>query len=188
MNTHTVILDRLRHSVTHPILRAFLFYAITALILIKAMGYGGSKGIDILFIALTLLLLSTHSLTRYGLIIPFILLCALYAPVGAIYGSPSAAVVSALLQTNRTEASEFLHTLPASCYLLPAVIFTMLIILKGLFGDKRYPKKSYCLCWRYLRLSSSPEYSAVAWLSLNYLTSFYPLTPLTININSRLMN
>lgn len=140
MNTHTVILDRLRHSVTHPILRAFLFYAITALILIKAMGYGGSKGIDILFIALTLLLLSTHSLTRYGLIIPFILLCALYAPVGAIYGSPSAAVVSALLQTNRTEASEFLHTLPASCYLLPAVIFTMLIILKGLFGDKRYPK------------------------------------------------
>lgn len=49
-------------------------------------------------------------------------------------------MVSALLQTNRTEASEFLHTLPASCYLLPAVIFTMLIILKGLFGDKRYPK------------------------------------------------
>lgn len=52
MNTHTVILDRLRHSVTHPILRAFLFYAITALILIKAMGYGGSKGIDILLLRL----------------------------------------------------------------------------------------------------------------------------------------
>ncbi|MEL5409273.1 phosphoethanolamine transferase [Serratia nevei] len=141
MNTHTVILDRLRHSVTHPLLRAFLFYAITALILIKAMGYGGSKGIDILFIALILLLLSAHSLTRYGLIIPFILLCALYAPVGAIYGSPSAAVVSALLQTNRTEAGEFLHTLPASCYLLPAVIFTMLIILKRFIWRQALPKK-----------------------------------------------
>lgn len=140
MNTHTVILDKLRHSVAHPTLRTFLFYAIIALILIKAMGYSGGKGIDILFIALILLLLSNHSLTRYGLIIPFILLCALYAPVGAIYGSPSAAVVSALLQTNSTEASEFLHTLPARCYLLPVVIFTMLIILKGLFGDKHYQK------------------------------------------------
>lgn len=86
MNTHTVILDKLRHSVAHPTLRTFLFYAIIALILIKAMGYSGGKGIDILFIALILLLLSNHSLTRYGLIIPFILLCALYAPVGAIYG------------------------------------------------------------------------------------------------------
>ncbi len=188
MNTHTVILDKLRHSVAHPTLRTFLFYAIIALILIKAMGYSGGKGIDILFIALILLLLSNHSLTRYGLIIPFILLCALYAPVGAIYGSPSAAVVSALLQTNSTEASEFLHTLPARCYLLPVVIFTMLIILKRFIWRQALPKKSYCLCWRYLRLSSSPEYSAVAWLSLNYLTSFYPPTPLTININSKLMN
>lgn len=150
------------------------------------MGYSGGKGIDILFIALILLLLSNHSLTRYGLIIPFILLCALYAPVGAIYGSPSAAVVSALLQTNSTEASEFLHTLPARCYLLPVVIFTMLIILKGLFGDKHY-QKSYCLCWRYLRLSSSPEYSAVA-CCFKLPDFFYPPTPLTININSKLMN
>ena len=71
------------------------------------MGYSGGKGIDILFIALILLLLSIHSLTRYGLIIPFILLCALYAPVGAIYGSPSAVVVSALLQSNPIEAREF---------------------------------------------------------------------------------
>jgi hypothetical protein len=46
MNTHTVILDKLRHSVTHPILRTFLLYIITALILIKAMGYSGGKGID----------------------------------------------------------------------------------------------------------------------------------------------
>ncbi|MCP1105230.1 phosphoethanolamine transferase [Serratia nevei] len=142
MNTHTVILDKLRHSVTHPLLRTFLFYFITALILIKAMGYGGGKGIDILFIALTLLLLSAHSLTRYGLIIPFILLCALYAPVGAIYGSPSVAVVSALLQTNRAEASEFLHALPASCYLLPTVIFIMLIILKRFIWQKALPQKA----------------------------------------------
>lgn len=141
MNTHTVILDKLRHSVAHPTLRTFLFYAIIALILIKAMGYSGGKGIDILFIALILLLLSNHSLTRYGLIIPFILLCALYAPVGAIYGSPSAAVVSALLQTNSTEASEFLHTLPARCYLLPVVIFTMLIILKRFIWRQALPKK-----------------------------------------------
>lgn len=132
MNTHTVILDKLRHSVAHPILRTFLLYVITALILIKAMGYSGGKGIDILFIALILLLLSIHSLTRYGLIIPFILLCALYAPVGVIYGAPSTAVMSALLQTNLIEATEFLQTLPASCYLLPAAILAMLAIL-GLF-------------------------------------------------------
>lgn len=142
MNTHTAILDRLRHAVTHPILYTFLFYVVSALILIKAMGYGGSKGIDILFIALTLLLLSAHSLTRYSLIIPFILLCALYAPVGTIYGSPSAAVVSALLQTNLTEASEFLHALPASCYLLPAAIFIMLIILKRFIWQRSLSKKT----------------------------------------------
>ncbi|AKL42639.1 TPA: hypothetical protein I8438_000164 [Serratia marcescens] len=129
MNTHTVILDKLRHSVAHPTLHTFLFYAIIALILIKAMGYSGGKGIDILFIALILLLLSIHSLTRYGLIIPFILLCALYAPVGAIYGSPSAVVVSALLQSNPIEAREFLQTLPVSCYLLPIAILVTPVIL-----------------------------------------------------------
>lgn len=143
MNTHTVILDRLRHSVTHPILRAFLFYAITALILIKAMGYGGSKGIDILFIALILLLLSTHSLTRYGLVIPFILLCALYAPVGAIYGSPSAVVVSALLQSNPIEAREFLQTLPASCYLLPVAILVTPVILGRFIWRHPYQREQY---------------------------------------------
>lgn len=53
MNTHTVILDKLRHSVAHPTLRTFLFYAIIALILIKAMGYSGGKGIDILLLHLS---------------------------------------------------------------------------------------------------------------------------------------
>ncbi|MBF1995361.1 sulfatase-like hydrolase/transferase, partial [Serratia symbiotica] len=93
------------------------------------MGYGGAKGIDILFIALTLLLLSAISLTRYLLVIPYILLCALYAPVGEMYGSPSVAVISALLQTNSAEANEFLHTIPASCYLLPLATLLILFAL-----------------------------------------------------------
>lgn len=107
------------------------------------MGYSGGKGIDILFIALILLLLSIHSLTRYGLIIPFILLCALYAPVGAIYGSPSAVVVSALLQSNPIEAREFLQTLPVSCYLLPIAILVTPVILGRFIW--RYPcqRKQY---------------------------------------------
>ncbi|MEX0631387.1 hypothetical protein M8494_01730 [Serratia ureilytica] len=109
--------------------------------MIKAMGYSGGRGIDILFIALYLaiIILIISSLPA-GLIIPFILLCALYAPVGAIYGSPSAAVVSALLQTNSTEASEFRIPSPARVYLLPVVIFTMLIILKKVYWRQALPK------------------------------------------------
>jgi len=94
-----------------------------------AMGYGGAKGIDILFIVLTLLLLSAISLTRYFLVIPYILLCTLYAPVGEIYRSPSVAVILALLQTNSAEAYEFLHTIPTSFSLL---LLTTLLILFAL--------------------------------------------------------
>lgn len=188
MNTHTVILDKLRHSVAHPILRTFLLYVITALILIKAMGYSGGKGIDILFIALILLLLSIHSLTRYGLIIPFILLCALYAPVGVIYGAPSTAVMSALLQTNLIEATEFLQTLPASCYLLPAAILAMLAILGLFIWRQTISKQTILPLLALLGLSLSPEPSMAAWRILNCLTSFYPSTRLTINTNNRSMN
>lgn len=129
MNTPSLILDKFRFCTTQPLIKTLLFYALTALILCKAMGYGSAKGIDILFIALTLLLLSVMSLSRYLLVIPYILLCALYAPVGGIYGPPSVAVVSALLQTSSAEAYEFLHTIPASCYLLPAATLLMLFVL-----------------------------------------------------------
>ncbi|WP_265566824.1 phosphoethanolamine transferase [Serratia grimesii] len=100
------------------------------------MGYGGAKGIDILFISLTLLLLSAIPLTRYFLVIPYIILCAFYASVGVIYGPPSVVVVSALFQTNKAEAVEFLHAIPAGCYLLPSATLLMLFLLV------RY-------CWRY---------------------------------------
>ncbi|CAI1158330.1 Putative phosphoethanolamine transferase ybiP [Serratia liquefaciens] len=93
------------------------------------MGYGGAKGIDILFISLTLLLLSVIPLTRYFLVIPYILFCAFYAPVGVIYGPPSVSVISALFQTNRAEAVEFLHAIPAGCYLLPSATLLMLFLL-----------------------------------------------------------
>ncbi|WP_237162862.1 phosphoethanolamine transferase [Serratia symbiotica] len=129
MNTHTVILDKFRSYTAQPLVKILVFYAFTAIILCRAMGYGGAKGIDILFIALTLLLLSAISLTRYLLVIPYILLCALYAPVGEMYGSPSVAVISALLQTNSAEANEFLHTIPASCYLLPLATLLILFAL-----------------------------------------------------------
>lgn len=137
MNTHTVILDKLRHSVAHPTLRTFLFYAIIALILIKAMGYSGGKGIDILFIALILLLLSIHSLTRYGLIIPFILLCALYAPVGGHIRFPISrrGVSPAAIQPDRGKG--VLQTLPVSCYLLPIAILVTPVILGRFIW--RYP-------------------------------------------------
>jgi len=135
MKTHTAILNKLHTSVTLYALRDLLLFVVTSLILIKSMGYGGGKGIDIIFISLTLLLLSTSPLTRYILVIPYIILCAIYAPVGMIYGPPSVAVVSALFQTNRVEAVEFLHAIPTGCYLLPFATLMMLFLLA------RY-------CWR----------------------------------------
>ncbi|MBH3264982.1 sulfatase-like hydrolase/transferase, partial [Serratia marcescens] len=135
MKTHTAILNKLHTSVTLYALRDLLLFVVTSLILIKSMGYGGGKGVDIIFISLTLLLLSISPLTRYFLVIPYIILCAIYAPVGMIYGPPSVAVVSALFQTNRVEAVEFLHAIPTGCYLLPFATLMMLFLLA------RY-------CWR----------------------------------------
>ncbi|WP_413505179.1 phosphoethanolamine transferase [Serratia grimesii] len=135
MKTHTIALNKPHIPATFFVIRNILLFVITSLLLIKAMGYGGAKGIDILFISLILLLLSRIALTRYALVIPYIVFCAIYAPVGAIYGPPSVAVVSALFQTNSTEAVEFLHAMPISCYLLPCAILFMLPTLA------RY-------CWR----------------------------------------
>lgn len=129
MKTHTAILNKFHTSATSPLIRDFFIFVVTSLILIKSMGYGGTKGIDVLFISLTLLLLSALPLTRYLFIIPYIILCALYAPVGVIYGPPSVSVVSALFQTNRVEAVEFLHAIPAGCYLLPSATLLMLFLL-----------------------------------------------------------
>lgn len=129
MKTHTTILNRTHILATSPVARNFLLFVVVSLILIKAMGYGGTKGVDILFISLSLLLLSAIPLTRYFLVIPYIIFCAIYAPVGMIYGPPSVSVVSALFQTNRGEAIEFLRAIPAGCYLLPCATLLTLFIL-----------------------------------------------------------
>ncbi|MFS7185935.1 sulfatase-like hydrolase/transferase [Serratia proteamaculans] len=129
MKTHTTILNRTHILATSPVARNFLLFVVASLILIKAMGYGGTKGVDILFISLSLLLLSAIPLTRYFLVIPYIIFCAIYAPVGMIYGPPSVSVVSALFQTNRGEAIEFLRAIPAGCYLLPCATLLTLFIL-----------------------------------------------------------
>ncbi|WBL74170.1 phosphoethanolamine transferase [Serratia liquefaciens] len=129
MKTHTAILNKFNTSITPSAIRNFLIFVVTSFILIKSMGYSGGKGIDILFISLSLLLLSIPPTTRYVLVIPFIIFCAFYAPVGVIYGPPSVSVVSALFQTNRAEAAEFLHAIPMNCYLLPSAVLLMLFLL-----------------------------------------------------------
>lgn len=141
MKTHTVILNRTHIFATSPVVRNFLLFVVASLILIKAMGYGGAKGIDILFISLSLLLLSAIPLTRYFLVIPYIIFCAIYAPVGVIYGPPSVSVVSALFQTNRAEAIEFLHAIPAGCYLLPCATLLTLFILARYSWQRPLPTK-----------------------------------------------
>jgi glucan phosphoethanolaminetransferase (alkaline phosphatase superfamily) len=123
------------------VVRHFLLFVVASLIVIKAMGYGGTKGVDILFISLSLLLLSAIPLTRYVLVIPYIIFCAIYAPVGIIYGPPSVSVVSALFQTNRAEAVEFLHAIPADCYLLPCATLLTLLILARYSWQRPLPTK-----------------------------------------------
>jgi glucan phosphoethanolaminetransferase (alkaline phosphatase superfamily) len=141
MKTHTAILNKTHILATSPVVRHFLLFVVASLILIKAMGYGGAKGIDILFISLSLLLLSATPFTRYFLVIPYIIFCAIYAPVGVIYGPPSVSVVSALFQTNRTEAIEFLHAIPAGCYLLPSATLLTLFILARYNWQRSLPLK-----------------------------------------------
>lgn len=141
MKTHTAILNKTHIIATSPAARHFSLFVVASLILIKAMGYGGAKGIDILFISLSLLLLSAIPLTRYFLVIPYIIFCAIYAPVGVIYGPPSVPVVSALFQTNRAEAVEFLHTIPAGCYLLPSATLLTLFILARYSWQRSLPLK-----------------------------------------------
>ncbi len=141
MKTHTTILNRTHILATSPVARNFLLFVVASLILIKAMGYGGTKGIDILFISLSLLLLSAIPLTRYFLVIPYIIFCAIYAPVGMIYGPPSISVVSALFQTNRAEAIEFLRAIPAGCYLLPCATLLTLFILARYSWQRSLPLK-----------------------------------------------
>ncbi|QNK34734.1 phosphoethanolamine transferase [Serratia sp. JUb9] len=73
--------------------------------------------------------LSSVPLLRYLLVIPFFILCAIYFPIGYIYGKPSVSVISALMQTNILEAHEFLLSMPKRCYLLPILVIVLLISL-----------------------------------------------------------
>ncbi|WP_426505892.1 phosphoethanolamine transferase [Serratia proteamaculans] len=145
MKTLTINLNNKHISATFPIIRNILIFVVISLVLMKSMGYGGAKGIDILFISLSLLLLSAIPLTRYLLVIPYILFCAIYAPVGEIYGPPSVTVVSALFQTNRTEAIEFLHSIPTDCYLLSCATLLTLFILARYIWRRPSPAKKVLL-------------------------------------------
>ncbi|MFD1803207.1 phosphoethanolamine transferase [Mixta tenebrionis] len=111
-------------------LRNFLVVLYPSILLNYAMGYGGAKGIDIIFIALFLVTISLYPLLRLIILVPLFALIAIYSPTGYLYGPPSLSIIAALLQTNKKECIEFLYSVPYICYALPALVVSSWLLLK----------------------------------------------------------
>lgn len=141
---HTLIANKIRSRISFNAVLVSFLYIITSVVLIYALGYHGAKGIDILLMLLILLTLPTIPLLRYLLVIPFFILCAIYFPIGYIYGKPSVSVISALMQTNKLEAHEFLLSMPVTCYLLPILVIALLTAINRYAWRSPPPVKECC--------------------------------------------
>lgn len=149
---HTLIAEKIRTRVSLNAILVSSLYIISSVVLTYSLGYHGAKGIDILLMLLILLTLPSILLLRYLLVIPLFILSAIYFPIGYIYGKPSISVVSALLQTNKLEAHEFLLSMPTACYLLPVLVIALLIALNHYSWKKSTSLKKRLPCWLLLIL------------------------------------
>ncbi|WP_232096116.1 phosphoethanolamine transferase [Serratia rubidaea] len=149
---HTLIANKIRSRISFNAVLVSFLYIIASVVLIYALGYHGAKGIDILLMLLILLTLPTIPLLRYLLVIPFFILCAIYFPIGYIYGKPSVSVISALMQTNKLEAHEFLLSMPVTCYLLPILVIALLTAINRYAWRSPPPVKRMLPYWLLLIL------------------------------------
>ncbi|MBB1199582.1 phosphoethanolamine transferase [Enterobacteriaceae bacterium 89] len=113
-----------------------------------SFGYGGAKGLDIVFVALILIAVSLYPKLQKLFLTPVLLLLAIYFPVGYLYGQPSLAITASLLQTNHRESIEFFKSMPLYSYALPAIIALAFYLLSKFTWEvhaKPTTKKAYML-------------------------------------------
>ena len=114
---------------------AFALAAATAvsLLLPYAMGYcyGGHPVTEfwdwrnILLPVMAIVILSQHWISRWLLAIPALICACAYLPAGILYGKPNILVAMALLQTNVSEATEFLENTPGRILLAAAGLLVL---------------------------------------------------------------
>ena len=80
---------------------------------------------NIVLTVLALFLLGVWKPVRLAIGFPLVAILALYLPAGILYGNPSILVAMALLQTNPTEAGEFLTNIPLRIYAEAAGFFLL---------------------------------------------------------------
>lgn len=94
-----------------------------SLLLTIGVGYNGNQILVVtscLFLAL--ILLSSKRWLKWGLIFPIGLIATLYFQSGYIYGHPNIGIIASLLETNKRESIEFLLAIPATVWLLNAIL------------------------------------------------------------------
>ncbi|WP_318439414.1 phosphoethanolamine transferase [Photobacterium leiognathi] len=65
---------------------------------------------------------------KYWLLVPLLIICWLYLPVGMIYGSPNIGSVASLFDTNKQEAWEFITNLPSDVIPWSVSLFVLIVI------------------------------------------------------------
>lgn len=140
-------------------LAAMVLLAAYALLLPAAMGYchGGAiltdawSVINLIIPSLALLILSQRRISRWLIAIPFVAAAGLYLPAGLIYGKPSILISVAVLQTNPTEASEFISI--TSPWIFVAAAGLLALGLATIQAAKRLQLNGDAICCLIIALS-----------------------------------
>lgn len=101
------------------------------------LGYNSYNIIfDTLILSLIIIIARLNIISTY-ISIFFLIFCALYAPIGNIYGEPTSEMVYATFQTNKLEAKEFISLIP-----LKNISISILILIFTLFFYKNRQKRN----------------------------------------------
>lgn len=125
----------------------FLVYSASS-VLLRGGGLDSPSIRDtILFSILIIILCSSCKAYRF-ILIPFVVLISIYAPVGFLYGKPSFQYVASLFYTDLNEGSEFLSQIPVKYFIVSILPIILIAIFKKItkkFDINLYKNKTFLI-------------------------------------------
>ena len=86
---------------------------------------------DILLVAVLIIIFNSSKKLFYFLLLPFVIIHALYAPVGLVFGPPSYQYIASVFATDLLESKEFLSQLPLKNYLVSVAIVALILLFRA---------------------------------------------------------
>ncbi|PHM47218.1 phosphoethanolamine transferase [Xenorhabdus miraniensis] len=111
-------------------------------------------------LTILIVILNSSKKSFFYLAIPMVVLYALYAPIGLLFGTPSYQSLASIVATNLLESKEFFQNIPSENYLLAALIIPGIFLFRFItnkFDIKLYRNKTaLCFFVIFSMLNQSP--------------------------------